>query len=91
MKALYRCEYCDEMGTEEEILKHEGECIHNRTKHSCLTCKHAENKITTVVCHNGQDVPEGKMIEGCKFYEWDEKDHTTRYANPFGKLFGGIF
>ena len=40
MKQLFRCDYCDQTGTAEEIEKHEVRCIHNYTKRSCLTCKH---------------------------------------------------
>ena len=29
MKQLFRCEYCSETGTAEEITKHEQECTYN--------------------------------------------------------------
>jgi hypothetical protein len=79
------------MGVEEVIAKHELECIHNFNKRSCLTCKHAENKITRVICKAGQDIPEGKIYEHCKSYEWDEKDYTTRNPTVMNTLFGGLF
>ena len=37
MKAIYRCEYCDVTGTEEEIREHEEGCFKNYNKKSCLT------------------------------------------------------
>ena len=38
MKPLFRCEYCNKIGTEEELVKHENECINNYTKRSCNSC-----------------------------------------------------
>jgi hypothetical protein len=81
------------MGVKEEIVKHEEECIHNYNKRSCLTCKHAQRNFTKYTCAIGHDIPEGKYIEQCNKYEWDEKDNTTRNVftgNLFGSLFGGL-
>lgn len=90
MKQVFRCEYCNEMGTADEIAKHEAECIFNYDKHSCMTCKFAENKVLSFKCKLGREIPEGKYIEQCSNYEWDEKDFTGK--NSFGKnLFGGLF
>ena len=92
MKQIFRCEYCDQMGTAEEIEKHELECIHNYTKRSCFTCKHSTTKSwKKYECSLNIDIPEGKYFEQCPQYERDEKDHSTRsYNNVFGNLFGGI-
>lgn len=91
MKPLFRCEYCDKIGTAEEITDHETACIYNYDKLSCYTCKHAENMITKFICKAGRDIPEGKIYEHCPSYEWDEKEYATRSASPFNNLFGGIF
>ena len=85
MKVLYRCEYCNETGTEEEITEHETTCLSNYTKKSCFTCKHRSG-FTAMTCGNGKEIPKGKFFEQCSDYEWDEKDHATRY--PFSNLFG---
>ena len=92
MKAIFRCEYCDQMGTAEEIEKHEGECIHNRTKRSCLTCKHkVVASMPKCECALNVDIPDGKYFEQCKKYEWDEYDYAARsYNSMFGNLFGGF-
>ena len=29
MKAIYRCDFCDQTGTAEEIMQHEESCIYN--------------------------------------------------------------
>ena len=91
MKPIFRCEYCDKMGTEEAIMKHEQECIYNYTKHSCYTCKHAENKVVSFNCKLGTDVPKGNIFEYCRAYEWDEVDHTTKNPTAANSLFGGLF
>lgn len=92
MKPIFRCEYCDKMGVEEEIAKHEAECIHNHTRRSCMTCKHYEmQNFNQVKCNCMQEVPKGCIIEHCSKYEWDEKDHTTRNPIASNSLFGGLF
>lgn len=91
MKQLYRCEYCDFTGVEDEVLEHEETCYHNHTKKSCPTCKYKETKGLNFNCTNGKDIPEGQMYVGCDKYEWDEKSHIHRISSPFNNLFGGIF
>lgn len=91
MKPLFRCDYCDFTGVEEEVIKHEETCMHNHTRRSCSTCKHATLKSLNYECAVGKDVPKGQMYTGCDCYEWDEKNHVYRNSNPFGNLFGGLF
>jgi hypothetical protein len=91
MKPIYRCEYCDKMDVEEEILKHEANCLYNYTRRSCFTCKNAENIITKFNCKAGKDIPEGQQFMNCEKYEWDEVDHTHKNPTAFNNLFGGIF
>ena len=100
MKPLFRCEYCDQIGTEEELLEHEATCIHNYSKKSCFTCKYVDkSKASTnnFSCNLDKAIPEGQYIANCDSYVWDEKDHTTRqfgrfglFNNIFGKPFGGF-
>lgn len=91
MKQIFRCEYCDKMDVEYEILKHETICPFNRLSRSCMTCKHAENKITKFVCKQGKEVPEGQQYTDCDMYVWDEIDHAHPNPTVFNSLFGGIF
>ena len=91
MKQLFRCDYCDQIGTAEEIEQHEAECIYNYKKRSCMTCKYAENKVLSFKCKLGKEIPKGKYIKQCSQYEWDEKDGTkTSIEDIFGGLFGGL-
>jgi sarcosine oxidase delta subunit len=87
MKQIFRCEYCTEYGTAEEIMKHEEKCIYNYNKKSCLTCKYAENKFACINCQAGVELEQGKYMEGCSKYAWDERDHTI--SSSFSKMFGG--
>lgn len=90
MKQLFRCEYCTEVGTEEEIRKHEEECLYNYTKKSCWTCKHKESNFKELKCNAGIELESGKYMEKCSRYEWDEKDHT--FKSTFAKILnGGLF
>lgn len=88
MKQLFRCEYCTETGTEDEIREHEEACLWNYNKRTCYTCKHADRKVMKFTCNADRVIEEGKYIEGCGSWEYDEKNHATK--NVFGDIFGGF-
>lgn len=92
MKQLFRCDFCDQTGTAEEIEKHEAECIHNYKKRSCFTCKHRKIiSLTSYGCALGKEIPIGKYVEQCSQYEWDEKDEAkTTFEDIFDGIFGGL-
>lgn len=90
MKPVYRCEYCDHMGTEDEVRAHEEKCIENYNRRSCFTCKHKTWKsIHQYECDFGNEIPEGKIFEFCGQYEREEKKDNP-FANLFGAMFGGL-
>lgn len=90
MKQLFRCEYCTEVGTEEEIKKHEEECLYNYTKKSCWTCKYKEGGFLAIKCNASIELEPGKYMAECSKYEWDEKDHTSK--STFAKILDrGLF
>ena len=74
MKQLFRCEYCTEVGTEEEIRAHEEGCLWNYTKKSCWTCKHAEKVLSKIRCTADKEISDGK-------------DHARSLKSPFGSSF----
>ena len=77
MKPIYRCEYCDVTGTEEEIRKHEEECIKNYNKKSCLTCKHCSTDgFKKIECKKGKEILEEKMYTNCSSHEVGEPEVT---------------
>lgn len=87
MKPIYRCEYCDVTGTEEEILEHEEECVQNYNKKSCLTCKYCSTDgFRQVKCKNGKEIPEGKIVERCPMHEIGEIE-VVGFMNAFADMF----
>lgn len=87
MKPIYRCEYCDVTGTEEEIREHEEKCAKNYNKRSCLTCKHCSTDgFSKIECKNGKEVPEGKMFERCPAYE-NGKIEVSGFMKMFDDFF----
>lgn len=91
MKPVYKCDYCDHMGTEDDIRKHEVECFYNYDRKSCHTCKHRDPKsLTQYKCLLGVDILEGHLIEFCGKYEWNEKGQPKTVTDIFGGFFGGF-
>lgn len=97
MKPVFKCDYCEFMGTEDEVRYHENEdCYYNYTKRSCTTCTHkktyfSKEIITSGFCYKcdcGIELPEGKMMVNCKSYERNEK--KSDFDDVFGGLFGGL-
>ena len=96
MKPVYKCDYCDKMGTEEEIREHEEKCTENYDKKSCYTCKNKgkltiENKLCKYECKAGKDIPAGSIYQFCELYERKESSGNSYKDfsdNFFGSLFG---
>lgn len=73
MKPVFKCDYCDFMGVESEVKKHEVECPGNYTRRSCYTCKHRGYTSLNFTCACGREIPDGKIYEFCPKYEREEK------------------
>lgn len=87
MKPIYRCEYCDFTGIEEDVLKHEEACNKNYNLKSCLTCKHCSTDgIKKMECKQGKEIPKGKMFERCPLHE-----KGTPEVTGVMKMFGDMF
>lgn len=85
MKPIYRCEYCDFTGVEEEVLKHEENCHKNYNLKSCLTCKHCKTDGFKIVeCKQGREILEGKMYIGCSKHEVGEVEVVGIMKTLFG-------
>ena len=89
MKPVYRCEYCDHMGTEDEVRTHEEKCIWNYDRRSCWTCKHRSG-ATKITCTLGTEIADGCLIEFCSKYENDGRSKMHTASDIFGKFFGGF-
>ena len=90
MKQLFRCDYCDFTGTEQEVCKHERECPKNHTLKGCMTCKHCSQMATYVTCKLGKEIEEGKYIVNCSSYDRGEPSDDSPFSKIVGKLFGGL-
>lgn len=91
MKPVFKCEYCNFIGTEEEVAGHEKTCISNYDKHSCTTCKYKGFKsIYQYKCTCGKEIPAGQQYENCDKYEREE--NCLRSLNDIvNGVFGGAF
>ena len=91
MKPVFKCEYCNFMGTEDKVKEHEVTCIDNYDRKSCFTCKHKSYKsLKQYNCAQGIEVPENKIFEFCPKYERKESGKQEDLTNLFGGLFGGF-
>ena len=92
MKPVFKCDYCEFMGTEEDVKNHENTCINNYDKRSCYTCEHRGvltfvNGIPKYKCDKEIDIPEGTIFEFCKSYERKKETHD-RATNFIKDIFG---
>lgn len=79
MKQIYKCEYCNYIGTKEDLEKHERDCIYNYNNKNCTTCLNATYVGLNVECKHGKDIPIGKMYMNCELYE--RKENRTISLN----------
>ena len=95
MKPVFKCDYCNFMGTEEEVEKHEPKCMDNYDRKSCKTCVHRERTKYTddggyvYECDKSINVPVNCVYEFCSEYERKEKNVLLNNLFPYG-LFGGF-
>lgn len=89
MKPVFKCDYCDFMGTEDKVKEHEPTCTENYDRKSCWTCQHKGYKnLNQFSCACGKEIPENKIFEFCPQYERKEKSEYP-LVDIFGGLFGG--
>ena len=88
MKPVFRCDYCDFIGTEKDVKEHEPKCTENYTRRSCLTCKHKSYKGLNFTCVCGMEIPDGKMREFCPKYERKEKADNGSFNDLVEMMFG---
>ena len=89
MKPVFKCDYCDFMGTEQDVKKHEVECPENFTRRSCYTCQHVGFKSLGYVCGAGKEIPDGKIFEFCPKYVRKEKNDENDLFGLVSGLFRG--
>ena len=90
MKPVFKCDYCSLMGDEEQVKAHEPTCMDNYDRRSCRTCAHKQfNSLKGYKCDCGIDIPEGKIYEFCKSYEYKGKPKYD-IGDIFAPFFGGL-
>lgn len=88
MQQLYRCDYCDKIGSEEEIYYHEGICEKNANKKSCKYCEHMKIAgSTSYKCTHPQPftLPDGKMMVNCP--KFSPEKEVQNISDLFSKFF----
>lgn len=73
MKPVFKCEYCNFIGTAEDVHEHESNCTDNYNKKDCMTCKHCDmSRLTAIKCNCGKEISSGYMYTGCDKHERKE-------------------
>lgn len=91
MKPIFRCEYCEQMGTEKEISEHELKCQKNPENRSCMSCANASG-MTRIICSLGKEIPAFNCIIHCADYVpgGDPEKKIMDFASKFlGNTFFG--
>lgn len=87
MQPVFKCEYCDFMGTEKKVKEHELTCFDNYTRRSCFTCKHkGYENLHQLKCAVGREILKDRIWEFCPKYERRIKEETL--ADVFNGMFG---
>lgn len=90
MKLVYRCEYCDHMGTEDEVREHEANCYKNFNNKGCVTCKHCKTDgLRSMECEYGVEIPEGQQFLHCAKHEIG-KPEVVGFMGTIMDMFGGL-
>lgn len=87
MISLYRCDYCDFIGSSEEVIQHETTCIKNPARCSCNYCEYAFFPTSkTVKCDlNKEKIDDNHILINCDAFK--AKD----FSNPFKTLSDILF
>lgn len=95
MKPVFKCDYCQFIGTEEEVHKHESDCYDNYDLRGCTTCLHKKTRsskskeiLFNYKCDCGVEIPDGKMMINC--IKYDRKEKTDTIDDFLSAMFGGF-
>lgn len=92
MKQIFKCEYCNFMGTEDVVKPHEETCVYNGEKKDCRSCKYVSYKFPykdgtmyRYTCKKGKEIPEGKQFLNCDLHETRDSTYSDYGIknNPF--------
>lgn len=90
MKPLYKCDFCDMTGTEENVYIHEATCINNPKRKSCQYCTNKKTKFIngsgiTYLC-DFKDIPEEQQYINCDKFALKKMN-----VFPIDDIFGSFF
>ena len=87
MKPVFKCDYCDFMGTEDEVKIHERSCVENYDRRSCHTCEYRKFKNhKQYECANGREIPKDQIYEFCGKYK-----RRLKSDNPWSDIVDAMF
>ena len=92
MKPVFKCDYCQFMGTEEEVSKHEPRCFNNYDRRSCYTCEHrgelnVVRGLMNYKCKKCVPIANGTILEFCEYYERAPKPDYKLFEATYGNIF----
>ena len=75
MFQVYKCSYCEFMGQDRMVEKHEKDCPHNPLNHSCHTCAHRKGwGFAKFGCQKNIEITEGMYNIHCESWSKDKTD-----------------
>ena len=88
MKPLYKCDFCNMIGTEERIYAHEAICTDNPNRKSCQYCEHKKTSFNPKMIYtcDFKDIPEGQQYINCDKFTL-KKMHDFSFDDIFGSFF----
>lgn len=87
MKPLYKCDWCDHIGTELEMRDHEATCVYNKNLRHCFTCGLNSGAFGVVKCDKGVELPKGQYMRYCSLWEEKEQDPNSSETDNILKMF----
>lgn len=78
MKPVFKCEYCNFIGTEKEIEEHEKVCINNPDVKCCQNCRYAYEDTYAIT--SGFDKPTPKYI--CMYRPYTNNSNVLYTGDP---------
>lgn len=91
MISLYKCDYCNFIGSEEEVYKHENICEHNPSRLNCSSCQYSSFKTMKqykCTLRPEREIPENQEFINCPDHSIREYPHTMK--DIMGNIFGGL-
>ena len=90
MFQVYKCSYCEFMGQDRMVEKHEKDCPHNPLNHSCHTCVYRKGWGFNKFGCQKNIVFSGDYNLRCSGWNKDKTDWNNISNDPFEIFFGSF-